>query len=129
MCVGKKGLKVQPDILINNVNEKNFEGIIFIGGRGVLADINNSVLQDLASAFKRSNKVVAAICAAPLILGNAGMLTNIEATCNKNYRNDLEDTGAKYSEVPAVRSGNIITAQDPESAKDFAALIVDQISK
>lgn len=129
LCAGERGLRVQSDVLLCNINQKNFAGIIFIGGRGVINDLNNSDLHDLAVQFSSSKKLVAAICAAPLILGNAGLLTGIDATCNNKYKSDLEKLGANYIDTPVVRSGNTLTAQSPESANEFAALVIDQITK
>jgi putative intracellular protease/amidase len=129
ICVGEKGLKVQSDVLLCNINQKNFAGVIFIGGSGVMNDLNNSDLHDLAVQFNTSKKLVAAICAAPLILGNAGLLKGAEATCYNKYKIDLEKLGAKYVDIPTVKSGNTLTSQSPESAREFASLVIDQITK
>jgi putative intracellular protease/amidase len=129
LCIGKLGLKVQTDVLLSNVNHNNFSGIIFVGGSGVLDEVNNKELHMLAHKFYSSRKLVSAICAAPLILGSAGLLTGVDATCNSKYRNDLEKLGANYVDAPAVESGNILTSQSPQTAKEFAALVVNLISK
>lgn len=129
LCVGEKGLRVQSDVLLCNINPKNFAGVIFIGGSGVINDLKNLDLHALAVQFNISKKLVAAICAAPLILGNAGLLKDVVATCNNKYKSDLEKLGARYVDIPAVKSGNTLTAQSPESANEFASLVIDQITK
>ncbi len=128
-CTGGRNLKVQTDVNLYNINPKNFSGIIFIGGSGVLKDINSKDLHILAEKFDSLDKLVSAICAAPLILAKSGLLDGIEATCNKKYREDLENLGVKYVEQSTVQSGNIITSQSPETAREFAQLVVNYISK
>jgi protease I len=129
VCTGGRGLKVQTDVLLSNVNPNNFSGIMFVGGSGVLSDVKNKVLHTLADKFNSADKLVAAICAAPLILADSGLLEGIDATCNNKYRKDLENMGVSYVEQSSVQSGNIITSQSPETAKEFAALAVNYISK
>jgi len=128
LCVGERGLKVQSDVLLHNIKPKNFAGIVFIGGGGVIDELDNSDLRNLAIQFNSSKKIVAAICAAPLILGCAGLLTGSEATCNNKYKNDLEKLGAKYIDTPVVKTGNILTSQSRQTASEFASLVIDQIS-
>ena len=68
---------------------------------------------------------VAAICAAPFILGELGILSGAEAICYPGFEDKLE--GATVSEKPMVKSGNIITGKGPGVAMDFAlALVEDQ---
>jgi 4-methyl-5(b-hydroxyethyl)-thiazole monophosphate biosynthesis len=129
LSIGKLGLKVQTDVMLCNVNHKNFSGIVLVGGSGVLNEVNNEDLQMLIHKFKSSRKLVAAICAAPLILGNAGLLKGIDATCNNKFKDDLENLGARYIDAPVVQSGNILTSQSPHTAKEFAAAVVNLISK
>ena len=128
LCVGERGLRIQSDVSLYNINQKNFAGIVFIGGNGVISEMENSDLHNLAVQFKSSNKLVAAICAAPLILGSAGLLKGFDATCNKKFKSDLEQLGANYIDMPVVKTGNILTSQSRQTAKEFAALVIDQIT-
>ena len=128
LCVGEKGLRVQSDVLLSNINQKNFAGIIFIGGSGVINEMDNSDLHNLAVQFNSSKKLVAAICAAPLILGKSGLLTGFEATCNNKFKSDLEMLGANYIDMPVVKTGNILTSQSRQTASEFATLVIDQIA-
>jgi len=129
LCIGERGLRVQSDVLLYNIKPKNFAGIVFIGGSGVIDELDNQDLRKLALEFNSSKKIVAAICAAPLILGCAGLLTGIEATCNNKYKSELEKLGAKYIDTPVVKTGNILTSQSRQTASEFASLVIDQITK
>ena len=129
ICTSGRGLKVQTDVLLSNINPVNFSGIMFIGGSGVLNEMKCRDLHLLAEKFNSSGKLVAAICAAPLILGHSGLISGVNATCNKKYRKDLENLGVYYVEQSSVQSGNIITSQSPETAKEFASLAVNYITK
>ena len=128
LCVGERGLRIQSDVLLYNINQKNFAGIVFIGGSGVISEMGNSDLHNLAKQFNSSNKLVAAICAAPLILGSAGLLTGFDATCNKKYKSELEQLKARYIDMPVVKTGNILTSQSRQTANEFAAMVIDQIN-
>ena len=66
---------------------------------------------------------LAAICAAPFILGELGILNGAEAICYPGFEDKLE--GATISEKPVVKSGKIITGKGPGVAMDFALAIVE----
>lgn len=129
LCLGSNGLKVRPDVSFYNMHEKNFAAIVFIGGAGSLAYRDNNMLHSIAISFNKSKKPVAAICSAPVILAKAGLLNNREATCHPMSRKELEKYGVVYSDSSVVQSENIITAQGPAAAAEFAQLVANQIVK
>ena len=80
ICSGETGLKVGLDINLYNVNEKNFAAFVLIGGKGTKNYWNNVQLHKILRKFRDSGKVIGAICKAPVILAQAGLLDKISAT-------------------------------------------------
>lgn len=127
LCVGNRGLKVRPDVSFFNMRESNFAAIVIIGGRGIKNYWNNPQLHNLLSAFDRNNKVIAAICSAPVVLSRAGILSEKEATCYQGDIEELKRDGAEYVDKPVVFRKNIITAQDASAAQEFAQTISERL--
>ena len=73
--------------------------------------------------FAASGKMVAAICAAPSVLGEAGILQGKKATCHPGFEKKL--LGAEFVEAPVVRDGNIITSRGMGTALPFALEIAE----
>ncbi len=128
LCVGENNLKVKADINLLNIHEANFAGIVFIGGSGIKDYWQNKHLHSIINKFNENNKIIAAICAAPVILANAGILNQLNATCFPLRKNELIKMNAVYSDEPVVVSNNIITARDFTSAEEFAFTISLQYS-
>ena len=127
VCSSDKGLKVKSDTSFYNVNEKNFSAIVLIGGKGSKDYWNNENLHRIVNEFNRSRKIVAAICSAPVILSRAGLLTNIPATCWLEDKNELIKAGISYMDRSVVIEKNIITADGPRSAVQFAESVLNMM--
>lgn len=126
-CNGKLGLKVRPDILISEVTDINYDAIVFVGGIGAKEYFNDPVSHEIAKNANKHGKVVSAICIAPVILLNAGLLSGKKATAFPSEETTLKNGGALYSGKSVERDGKIVTANGPEAALEFARLIVDAI--
>ncbi len=127
LCVGKRGMKVRADVSFFNMRESNFGAVVLIGGNGIKSYWDNANLHNLVNAFNKSNKIIGAICSAPVILSRAGLLNEKEATCYPNDKKELERDGAVYIDKPVVFRKNIITARDVSSANEFATTIAEML--
>lgn len=128
-CEGKQGLKIKHDVSFFNLNENNFGGIVFIGGSGVKEYWNNQMLHKIAVKFHQKKKLTAAICSAPVILANAGILQNVDATCYPDDKQELLKNGAIYKDVNVVVRKNIITGKDAASSEEFAEAILIKLNE
>lgn len=128
LCMGSNGQKVKNDIQFYNIHESNFDGIIFIGGKGVLKYWNDKNLQLIVQKFHKQKKMIGAICSAVIIIAKAGIVQNY-ATCFPDNKNDLEKEGITYKDEPVVISGNIITGRDPLAAAEFAKMFLYELAK
>ncbi len=127
LSTGSLGLKVKADVSFFNLNERNFSAIIFIGGSGVADYWNDQSLHSAAMKFYNSRKTVAAICSSVIIIARAGLLSGKIATCFPDVRKELEKERTKFIDQNVVISDNIITAQGPSSASEFAEAVLDSI--
>jgi len=117
---GKVDVEIHPrDVLV-----VDYDGIIFVGGAGMIEYISDFDFTHLARSFYEHGKVVAAICSAVGILAKAGILRGKRATGWKGISEIIEAGGAEYSSKEVEISGNIITARGPEAAKDFAEALL-----
>ncbi|MDR2427228.1 MAG: DJ-1/PfpI family protein [Endomicrobium sp.] len=127
--IGKLGMKAISDITINEINPENFDAIIYVGGAGANIFFKNVTALKLARDFFNSGKPTTAICIAPTILANAGILKGKTATVFADGREDLEKGGANYTGKPLEIDKNIITADGIEAAEIFAKAILNALQK
>ena len=80
-------------------------------------------LRNLVLRFAQEQKPIAAICAAPMVLGKLGLLKGKKATCYPGFEQYLE--GAECTGAPVERDGNIITGKGPGAAMEFALAVVE----
>ncbi len=118
-AVGKLGTELNPDLALAEINVKEFDAVIFIGGPGAAQYFNDQDAWQLARAAKNANKLLGAICIAPSILANAGVLISKTVTGFPTEEENLKDKGAEYTGMPVEIDGRIITAKDPSAARQF----------
>jgi protease I len=127
---GSSGTRVEPDVLIDDVNVADYDAVVFVGGLGVKKDYwNNAKAHAIARDAVAQGKVLAAICWAPVILANAGVLEGKQATVSKymNAHRILKTKGCTYTGKKVTADGNIITADGPDAAKSFAKAIIEAL--
>jgi peptidyl-prolyl cis-trans isomerase A (cyclophilin A) len=126
---GMLGGKAKSDLLIDTAQTKEYDAVAFIGGSGASILFENPKAQGLARDAASQGKIVSAICIAPAILANAGVLKDKNATSFPDVKNILVDKGAKFSDQPVVQDGNIITANGPDAAKAFGIALLGALEK
>lgn len=120
---GSHDIKFLADTLISEVDYETLDGIVLPGGMpGTLHLGENDTVNEVIKKFAAGGKMVGAICAAPSVLGAAGILVGKHATCHPGFEEKL--TGAVTSEEVVVRDGNIITSRGMGTAIPFALEIV-----
>ncbi len=127
VCSGNCGMKVKADIDFFNVNQKNFSAVVLIGGKGSKDYWNNEQLHYIVNNFKRTGKIVAAICSAPIILAKARLLSKIPATCWHEDKNELINLGIEYKNRSIIAENAVVTADGPRSAEQFAETVLNMI--
>lgn len=122
---GAHNITVTADKLFEEINYDKGTMIVLPGGMpGTINLENHAGLTEKIKAYARQDKRLAAICAAPMILGRLGILNYKTATCYPGFEKEL--IGANYlASVPVVQSGKIITSRGPGTAILFALKIVE----
>ncbi len=101
------------------------DGDCFVIPGGMPGTNNLGAFEPLTSLLKRKfeeGKHVAAICAAPMVLGDLGIVSGKKAICYPGCEGRL--TGAKITDVPAVTDGNVTTGRGPGAAMDFGLELI-----
>ncbi len=120
---GSHGIMTVCDKLIEQVNFDGVEMLVLPGGMpGTLNLELCEPLMDQIYGFNNMGKMLAAICAAPTVLGRAGLLEGKKATCYPGMEGDLK--GAIVSTEEVCHDGNIITSRGLGTAIAFALEIV-----
>ena len=111
------------DALASEVDFDELDGIILPGGMpGTLNLGADETVNTVIKKFAEEGKMVAAICAAPSVLGAAGILEGRHATCHPGFEEKL--IGAECLEDAVVIDGHIITSRGMGTAVDFGLAIV-----
>ena len=121
--LGAHNISVKADKLFAEADFADAEMLILPGGATKLHEYKP--LCDLLVAHNASEKLIAAICAAPSVLGRLGILQGKQATCYPGFEEYL---GESYIDGLVVESKNIITAKGPGLSSDFAFCIIEKVA-
>jgi len=129
IAIGADGGEVEVDLLINELNPAEFDGVVFIGGPGAIQYLDNENSYKVAQETVSQNKILASICVSPVILAKAGVLSGKRATVwssplDRSPVRILEENEAIYQEKSVVVDGKIVTANGPAAAEEFAKAII-----
>jgi protease I len=123
------GIKIKPDIVLRKVKITLYDAIVFVGGEGTVQYWDDPQAHRLIKEALRKGKVLGAISTAPIILSNAKVLKGKKATVWPTLSNRLKCSGAIYTGNPIEVDGNIVTADRPDSAEEFANAILRAIPR
>lgn len=126
VITGAHGIKVVCDTVNKDLTFENLEGIILPGGMpGTLNLEKDQTVQKAIDYCAENNLIIAAICAAPSILGHKNLLKGKKATCFPGFEKDL--LGATICNEPVVSDGYFITSCGAGAAFQFGFKILSLI--
>ena len=121
---GSRGVKIVPDELLDSVMEDNFELICLPGGQPGTDNLKNDVrIGSLLKRMFKEDKLIGAICAAPIILKKNNILENKFITSHPSVESVFKTENYLCERV--VVDGNLITSQSPGTAMEFALKLVE----
>ena len=122
--VSARGISINMDTTLDEVNHDEVDMMVLPGGvPGIInLESNERLIKELKS-FREQGKWLAAICAAPSILGSQGLLVGEKATCYPNYESKL--IGCEHIDENVVVSGKVVTGKGAGVAIDFAIKILE----
>lgn len=126
IVIGAHDISVLCDKNFGNCDFSDAELLLLPGGMPGAATLDkHEGLRKLILDFAGKNKPIAAICAAPMVLGKLGLLKGRKATCYPSFEQYLD--GAECIDTDVVKDGHIITGRGPGAAMEFALQIVETL--
>jgi protein deglycase len=123
---GAHDIIVMADKLFEDVTSEEYCMLILPGGMPGTKNLGaHEGLVRLLKQYADENKLISAICAAPSVLGDNGILKGKRAICYPGFEERLE--GAVITEQSVVKDGNIITSQGMGTAMDFGLAIIERL--
>ena len=124
--VGAHGLAIATDFALSGVDSAAFDGVLLPGGGPGVKNLKASAeVEKVIHEFNDKGKWIFAICAAPLVLSKAGILTDKIVTCFPGCEGEL--VCKKFVEDRVVVDGHIVTSRGAGTAEEFAFECIAQL--
>ncbi len=121
MVHGAHGISVQAEDLFDEVDFAETDALILPGGMPGTTNLKEGV-RKVTAELAEKGKIIGAICAAPTVLSDLGLLKGKRVTCYPSVETDIQ--GAVIMKAPVVSDGNIITSRGAGTAIDFALELI-----
>lgn len=122
-----RGARLLPDQAWDDVLPDDLLAVVLPGGMGGTRTwMEFAPLQPVLRDTLASGRVVGAICAAPLVLGVAGVLAGRRYTCYPGCQDEIAD--GEYVNARVVQDGNLLTSQGPGTAVEFSLALVRMLA-
>jgi len=126
LVTGAHGIAVNADTLFEKADFSSGDMLVLPGGMPGASNLNaHAGVKSVLKQYAESGKKIAAICAAPLVLGGLDLLQGKNATAYPGFESTLK--GAAYVDSPVVKDGNIITGRGPGFAFQFGLAIIEEL--
>lgn len=122
------GVNYQADFLLEEINPADYDGVYIPGGTAGAESLrDNEKVIEIVKDFDKENKLIAAICAGPIVLDRAGVLANKKATSFPTIKAELENIGEYIDDEIVVTDGNITTGRGAAVTNYLALRLVEII--
>ena len=125
--VGSRNIRFIPDTEISKIHAEEYAAIVIPGGaKGADLLRRDERVLALIRQMNERGRLIAAICAAPLVLRDAGIIKGKRLTSYPSFRGEFEKSS--YSDEKVVRDGNLLTSRGPGTAMIFALSIIEALA-
>jgi protease I len=127
---GNWGDSVSVDVLLKDARHEDYDALVLPGGQ-----MNPDVLRTLPEAirlvksFFEAKKPLAAICHAPWLLIEAGIVRDLSLTSYKSIKADVVNAGGKWEDKAVIVDNGVITSRNPDDLEAFSSKIIEQVAK
>ncbi len=128
---GKHGLTIDADTTADKVNADDFTAIVIPGGWAPDRLRRYESVLDFVRAFDSAGKTVGMVCHAGWVGASAGILHGRRVAGTRAIKDDVNNAGGEWVDVPAIRDGNLVTgrvvADIPAWTKELVTAVYEQI--
>jgi protein deglycase len=124
LVTGRCNVTVQADAALADVAEQEFDLLLIPGGPGIKAVREDGRAAKLARKYSEAGKPVAAICAAPTVLKDAGLLAGKRFTSHAGVLPELPESQVQER---VVEDGNLVTSRGAATSVEFGLALVRRL--
>jgi 4-methyl-5(b-hydroxyethyl)-thiazole monophosphate biosynthesis len=121
-----RGTRLIPDVSLDKVAQQEFDMIVLPGGLPGADNLNSDArIHALLKRTAERGNITAAICAAPTVLANTGLLDGRRATGYPGFLDKLNLPTTTLQDEAVVVDGHVVTSKGPGTAMDFALTLIE----
>jgi 4-methyl-5(b-hydroxyethyl)-thiazole monophosphate biosynthesis len=121
-----RGTRLIPDVSLDKVAQQEFDMIVLPGGLPGADNLNSDArIHTLLKRTAERGNITAAICAAPTVLANTGLLDGRRATGYPGFLDKLNLPTTTLQDEAVVVDGHVVTSKGPGTAMDFALTLIE----
>lgn len=126
--VTSHGVRYQADYLLEEINPEDYDGVYIPGGtKGAETLRDDDRVIEIVKKFEAANKLIAAICAGPIVLDKAGVLADKKATSFPTIKQELKNVGEYMDDEIVVTDGNVTTGRGAAVTNYLALRLLELI--
>lgn len=124
-----RGTQLLPDMPLDGALGYDYDMVVLPGGMPGAQNLKEDQrIISLLKTMAEQGKYTAAICAAPTVLAEAGLLTGKRATSYPGFLDKMELSGMTYLSDAVVADGKVLTSRGPGTAMDFALALIEVLA-
>ena len=127
IVTASRGVQLVPDVTLDVALQHDYDMVVLPGGMPGAANLKDDArMIALLKKMAAAGQYTAAICAAPMVLAEAGLLDGKRATSYPGFLDAIP--GVTLSSAAVVQDGKVLTSRGPGTAMDFALALIEVLS-
>lgn len=127
IVTASRGVQLVPDVTLDVALQHDYDMVVLPGGMPGAANLKDDArMIALLKKMAAAGQYTAAICAAPMVLAEAGLLDGKQATSYPGFLDAIP--GVTLSSAAVVQDGKVLTSRGPGTAMDFALALIEVLS-